>query len=234
MSIQLSDGIFNREHRKTYPIFRAKFYIWRRNAVLPAELYFMNLENIMEGRTVFDFHAMLKARTADAHVRLESLSQSKVLLSPNLTEEQYRHYLLMMAEVVSGIEKNIFPRVENVFPDIESRRKLGWLIEDLRHSKIAGSLFTSEYSEPFAVGITYVIEGSVLGGRFILKNINEVLGFTGESGARYFHGYGNQTGAMWKEFTSRLSAYADENNADEIIAGANYAFDAIYNRFSKP
>ena len=84
----------------------------------------------------------------------------------------------------------------------------------------------------FALGIMYVMEGSTLGGRFILKNINEALGYTGETGAQYFAGYGNATGSRWKNFINQMAQYEEENNnGEEIIDGANYAFDTINKYF---
>ena len=81
----------------------------------------------------------------------------------------------------------------------------------------------------FLLGIVYVTEGSTLGGRVILKNVQKKLGLEPGQGATYFAGYGDDTAKMWKEFLGRLIEYeAQTGERDRIIAGANYAFKYIY------
>jgi heme oxygenase len=66
----------------------------------------------------------------------------------------------------------------------------------------------------------------------ILKNITGALGHNADSGAAYFSGYGNKTGSHWKTFLDALLQFETENNAgEEIIAGANFAFEAIHAHF---
>ena len=48
-------------------------------------------------------------------------------------------------------------------------------------------------------GCLYVLEGSTLGSQFISRHVQKILGVTPEGGGRYFHGYGEQTGEMWRE-----------------------------------
>jgi heme oxygenase len=85
---------------------------------------------------------------------------------------------------------------------------------------------------PFALGVFYVIEGSSLGGRFILKNIVNNPQLSNDQGVSYFKGYGDKTGSYWKNFLNVLAEYEQNNNcANSIIEGAVYAFDSIYNHF---
>jgi len=84
------------------------------------------------------------------------------------------------------------------------------------------------------MGILYVIEGSTLGGRVIYKNIHQNLELDADSGAAYFSGYGELTEPLWKGFMAELVAYEQINNTgDEIIAGANHAFNAIHKHFQE-
>lgn len=56
-----------------------------------------------------------------------------------------------------------------------------------------------------AWGSLYVIEGSALGGQVITRTLAQ-FGLQPDSGAAYFHGWGQATGAMWQEFRTRLQA----------------------------
>lgn len=88
-------------------------------------------------------------------------------------------------------------------------------------------------SVPFAIGIMYVVEGSTLGGRFILKNIQDALGYDETNGASYFAGYGNKTGSHWKKFLKELTDFEKQTNLEnEIINGADYGFRIIYEHLS--
>ncbi len=59
-----------------------------------------------------------------------------------------------------------------------------------------------------AFGCLYVIEGATLGGQIINRHLRARLNVTPESGGRFFHGYGAETGLMWKAFCSQLGAHA--------------------------
>ncbi|KUJ59351.1 hypothetical protein AR687_23370 [Flavobacteriaceae bacterium CRH] len=184
-----------------------------------------------------DFLNNLKTQTASSHKRLEELPVSSYILSPNMKMEDYAHYLQLMYDVHYSVEVAVFPLLTAIIDDVNERKKKH-LIEDdllyLNYSKpVARPVFnTQNISVPFALGILYVVEGSSLGGRFILKNLETIDGLTDGKGVSYFAGYGNKTGSYWKTFLNLLSAYEEEYNVEhEIIEGAIYAFDCIYNHF---
>ncbi|MGE6357060.1 biliverdin-producing heme oxygenase [Flavobacterium sp. NPDC079362] len=187
--------------------------------------------------TLIDFLDKLKKQTADAHKNLEKLSVSASILSPNLQIEDYCHYLALMHAVHKSTQEHIFPLLSGVFPDLEERKKTQWIENDLAflNYKITESNSVFRYHDisiPFAIGILYVVEGSSLGGRFILKNVETIPVLSNQSGTSYFAGYGNKTGSYWKQFLSALTEYQQKYNCeDEIIEGAVYAFDCIHNHF---
>lgn len=184
----------------------------------------------------------LRSTTAPSHTSLEALPISASIMNPKVTNSEYALYLDLMHDVVKDAEENIFPALANIVTDLKDRNKNHLLEQDLKtlgHTKknteakpLSESL--ENPSKAFAMGIFYVIEGSSLGGRVILKNINAALGHDIENGASYFGGYAGQTGSYWKNFLGQLTQYeAENNNADEIIAGANYAFNAISSHFTE-
>ena len=182
----------------------------------------------------------MKEATAPVHQALEKLPLSASLTSPAVTLEDYKNYLLRMLPVLQDLEQNIYPLLLVTVPDIEQRRKLPLLVEDLSRldAVIPGvtvlplTQSTQNMTLAFAMGIMYVMEGSTLGGRFIGNNIQKALGLTPGSGAQYFGGYGAATGSMWKSFLQHLDHFqGTQHTADEIIEGARFAFTSIYNHF---
>jgi heme oxygenase len=184
-----------------------------------------------------DFLEKLKSHSAAAHKKLENLSVSASILSPDMKIEDYCYYLSLMHDVHKSTEEIIFPILINVIADLQERKKT-YLIESdhsyLKYKKQEPVLIFKYklLNIPFSLGILYVIEGSSLGGRYILKNAEKIPGLDKQKGVSYFTGYGHQTGIYWKTFTNLLQEYEHQNNcSEEIIEGAVYAFDCIYNHF---
>jgi heme oxygenase (biliverdin-IX-beta and delta-forming) len=190
--------------------------------------------------TATTFLDNLRNATQQSHTALEALPLSASILKPDVTNAEYAKYLTLMHDVVKDAEENIFPALSPYVSGLDLRNKTHFIEADLATLGSPATdykkVFTADndrFSSAFAMGILYVIEGSSLGGRVILKNITGALGHNAESGAAYFSGYGNQTGSHWKSFLAELIQFEAENNAgDEIIAGANFAFDTIHAHFS--
>lgn len=191
-----------------------------------------------ETQQTIAFPQRLRNETASLHSALEELPISRNLMSADLNENSYAEYLSLMYGVVRDVETSIFPLLKNVVPDINERRMLAFLSEDLAYlGRVADNkseVFGENHSEAFAVGILYVLEGSSLGGRVILKNVQKHLDINEINGGRYFAGYGENTGPKWKSFMAFLAAYEGRtNNGDEIVAGANFAFARIKEHLEK-
>ncbi|UTN03307.1 biliverdin-producing heme oxygenase [Flavobacterium bizetiae] len=191
----------------------------------------------LDSSITVDFLDKLKNQTASAHKKLESLPVSASILSPNMKISDYCHYLSLMYDVHKSTQEIVFPLLKNHISDLEERAKTPLITDDLSFlnytKKESVSIFKNQdINVPFALGILYVIEGSTLGGRFILKNIETIPGLDQQNGVSYFTGYGNKTGSYWKTFLNELTAYENENQCeDDIIKGAVYTFDCIYNHF---
>lgn len=187
--------------------------------------------------TAMPFLQQLRTNTSASHTRLELLPISQSIISPQLTGFQYASYLALMRDIVHDVETAVFPVVSGFIADVDQRRKLSSIQADLDEIGFDRPLQTTplrkEFSVPFALGVLYVVEGSSLGGRVILKNVEAVLGFDSTRGAQYFSGYGATTGSHWKKFIEMLTSYqAEQGHTEEIIAGAIFAFDTIYEHLS--
>ena len=177
---------------------------------------------------VEDFHAALKSATDSKHRELEGLPISQQLADGSISLHDYLGYLSAMHDFVGSVEQKALPVIGESLPDAGLRLKTDWLAQDL--GKSAGDfsdLFDDfPWTEAFAMGVFYVLEGSTLGGRFIQARLAQTGHIPAEK-MRFFQGYGNQSGAMWKKFLHSLSRFAGTSRQDQIIEGANFAFDTI-------
>ena len=78
---------------------------------------------------------------------------------------------------------------------------------------------------PRAVGAAYVLEGSTLGGRYILAKLPPALAPLRGRATAFLEGYGAETGARWRAFGDVvLRAIASPTDEDEAVAGARETF----------
>ncbi|HEX8546268.1 MAG TPA: biliverdin-producing heme oxygenase [Cytophagaceae bacterium] len=175
----------------------------------------------------------LKNDTVYNHKLLESNVLLSTLMTDQLTVDIYKKILSKFFTYFLPIEEKITPFLQdNAFiPDFTRRRKAILLTDDLHHYKIAEN--TLEFCQLLpeiknvsqAMGALYVLEGSSLGGRFISKKVNETIGATPEGGAKFYHGYGAETGSYWKKFCEYLLSYASNvSDQSEIVETANSTF----------
>lgn len=183
----------------------------------------------------------LRNETASLHTQLEALPLSVSLTHPQLNLQDYILYLQKMYHINQYVEEHFFPLVHHVLEDVEQRKKSPLIQDDLIYLNVDINA-TNEFSilsetpvdTAFALGVLYVLEGSTLGGRMILKNVQPALQLTPENGAAYFAGYQSDTSKMWKYFLNRLEDYRLHNNCDEIIiTGAVTAFRSIIDYMKK-
>ncbi len=179
----------------------------------------------------------VRQQTRIEHSKLDSLPISLAITSDDVTTTQYGNYLQLMYSVVSEIENHVYPLLENIIQDLAKRLKLGWIENDLQKLNIdvpqnAQVFKFGSTNKSFALGIAYVIEGSTLGGRYMLKNITKNLALDQENGASYFSGYDNLTGLRWKNFISDMESHLTLENREEVVSGARFAFQSIYDHLN--
>ena len=120
----------------------------------------------------------------------------------------------------------------------ERRRKLPLLHQDLLSlgasaDEIAALPVCVELAEPTTfsttLGTAYVLEGSTLGGHLLSRQFHNALGVRPERGGAYFHGYGENTGGMWREFGQMLESFATLTAIhDEVLKGAKETFAIVH------
>ncbi len=182
----------------------------------------------------------LKAATRAEH---DAIEVALDLMAPGLSLTDYHRRLRRYHGFYAPIEPLIAAAVDG--PrwglDMTARAKTDWLAADLA---CLGDLEDASGLAPAALplctalppletqadafGCLYVLEGAKLGGRVISRHIERVLGLDATHGARFFHGYGEQTGAMWKALRGALSAFVDQpSQEDQVVASAIATFAAL-------
>ena len=175
-----------------------------------------------------DILAYLRTHTADLHTQIE---QRLPFFSPAFDLEQYKRIVSSFYGYLMPLERRMSASADLRSPvDLSSRRKTPALQDDLNSLGVDSSrvrlcsVLPDLSNESRLIGCLYVIEGSTLGGQIISRRLAETLGLRRESGAAYFHGYGLETAARWKEFRTAVAGVAPSLKADETLAGARQTF----------
>lgn len=180
-----------------------------------------------------DVLARLKRETRADHERLEAALD---LTSDRLDRGAYLRCLERLHGFFAPLEAAVAAvgGWQERGVDLHARRRTSMLEADLRALGEAPTVVPrcrDLYlpTEPAgAFGALYVLEGSSLGGRVIARHLSETLGIGPESGARFFHGYGERTGEMWRSFRAALTAFVRASGDHErIVAGAVSTFAGL-------
>lgn len=184
----------------------------------------------------------LRLATHAAHVRLNHHPMLQNLTRPSQTLDGYCRVLAAYARFYRPVEDWIVATLAALDHDFcyESRRKLPWLLADLDYFKLQpdnppgpAALFpltTGRSSIGQLAGVLYSIEGSSLGGQVIVRHLNANFGFATDSGARFFHGYGAETGSKWAEVCQLIESLVTD---DEQISMAQSAALAVFECLEK-
>lgn len=129
-------------------------------------------------------------------------------------------------------------------PWFDSRRRGGLAQADVDWLSPTGESGRAPINAPGAIelplrnlaevlGSLYVIEGSALGGRVIGPYLADTLGLLSGQGASYFHGFGDETGAMWNDFRDVISTEIGDSLSDRQLAcqSAKLTFGALVDLF---
>jgi heme oxygenase len=162
-----------------------------------------------------------KAATAELHVEAERYVR---ILDDDATLVEYRRYLRAMHGFIAPVEAALAAagmspaRCEKA---ALLRADLVTLGEPVGPACCAIPRIAVRSR---AVGCAYVLEGSTLGGRFILAKLPPAIAAVRGTATRYLEGYGADTGAMWRAFGELAGTVTDE---DDAVAAACETFAAL-------
>jgi heme oxygenase len=161
--------------------------------------------------------ASLRRATGELH---QSLEQRLDALS-HLSDAPRRDALVRRYAALHGpAEQALEPFLADL-PDLEfnSRRRAPFLPQGGPYLDFPQPATTAE-----ALGMLYVLEGSTLGGRFILKSLAK--GGADTSALKFLDPYGEETGRKWRAFLAVIEreTAGDPILVDEACTGAVAAF----------
>ncbi|HEY3782675.1 MAG TPA: biliverdin-producing heme oxygenase [Fimbriimonadaceae bacterium] len=157
--------------------------------------------------------ATLRGATRKAHDRFDIAVDLDGLLK---SRERYRDLLARLFGFYAPLEATLFDGMDSFAEaglDLNDRRKSSALLLDLVSLGYTKSQLDAielcndlpEIGSPEqTLGAIYVLEEATIGGQFICQLLNQRLGITTEAGGRFFNGYANDTGLMWRRYCETL------------------------------
>ena len=169
--------------------------------------------------------ARIKEVTKEAHQQLEKkvVLKIKAISSP----ADYAAFLKYFYAYFNAVEKAVASYITTMLSDYDKRRNASYLKTDIE----ALGYTTDELPEAQAPQITnaaeamgalYVLEGSIMGGPYIIQMLQK-RGI--EKGFSFFSGYGADSGRMWKAFQDVLNQVgSDEAAGQQAMQKASETF----------
>ncbi|MGE0871101.1 MAG: biliverdin-producing heme oxygenase [Kofleriaceae bacterium] len=180
-------------------------------------------------------HETLEAhREAQRHVRI---------LDPDATEATYARYLRRMFGFHAPIEDMFACRADlaDIGFDPLARRKQDLIRVDLArlglsHIPVSLCLTLPDITGlPRALGVAYVLEGSTLGGPFIMSRMRPRFEHLFGVATTFLEAYGAATNAMWRRFGALLEQHVvDDSACSAAIAAARETFATVTEWLGEP
>jgi heme oxygenase len=176
-------------------------------------------------------HQYLKLATAAAHSSLECVLAKRGYFDGR---EEYIQYLQRFLAFQDEAERVLDrPLTIEAVPDWHFRRRAHLARTDLetlgapeRDFPLSSGRLPHVTTVEDVLGIAYVLEGSTLGGAYLLKQLAP-LGITATKGGSYLASYGSDRGKMWQRFLFTLEgAHLRGARAESIAAAAIATFAA--------
>ncbi len=189
----------------------------------------MHLAEAAAGQAIGDRRFALKRATDEAHTRVEEIVQGAGMFA---SREGFKRYLAATFEMRARYER-LLDRdgAEQVWARWPSRRIAGLVAQDIadlggvaeaREANLQQALSPAEL-----IGVLYVLEGSSLGARVLVKSVADI-GLTARFGARHLFRQAGDRGA-WRSFLAMMAAAPDA--PCEATANATLeAFAAAYRK----
>jgi len=178
----------------------------------------------------------LKEATRDAHERTEQHSLMGRMMQSPMDREVYTAVLRCFLSFVRPLEARLDASVDwaALGLDHHARHKTPWLEHDLELLGIDPAAVPDAPETPAPAGLgeslgcRYVLEGSTLGGQYIVKHLRKELPGELREAVAYFDGYGGETGSKWKAFRAFGNRICtDPAGIDAACKAANGTFEAL-------
>lgn len=162
-----------------------------------------------------NIRSALRSHTADQHRKLDDA------VGAFDTIEGYARFVRQSHSFRAATEKAIPRSVD--WTVIPLAQLLANDLDDLGEQPDTQVSFPGSSADPdYWLGVAYVLEGSALGARLLVRRA-AALGFSDARGARHLSVQA-ETGSRWRDFQARLEA-APAAAHRAMLAGASSAFD---------
>ena len=181
---------------------------------------------------------ILKEETLPEHQKTESNNDAKYIIDHTITYSQYIALLCRNYIAYKGLESSIH-RFSEKLPDelkeFVSYDKSKRLEKDLLQSDLDFNKFKEELVVDItledvnvmkAIGMLYVIEGSMLGGMMIANHLQHCSELGSMEEHHFFGGNPKAHVQRWKKFIAVLDSLTlNEQETEEVVKGAKEAFE---------
>lgn len=176
---------------------------------------------------------ILKKETKQFHDEIEQKLESNKLFDGTFTQTNYYKMLLVNHQFIKAYENEIFSYLNDADKDLLNRinfNKLDLIEKDLQELQLTPNevgVINQLSNRAEALGALYVIEGSMLGGMVIAKQLKRFPELETAS-FNYFGHYGQDIGPIWKEFINYMNnQLIDENEQNNALQGAIKAYQYL-------
>lgn len=171
--------------------------------------------------------ALLKEQTFAAHQKTEGIVIRKV--KEIESESDYVELLRCFYSFFNSVEQQMKNFItEDVLSDITERRNSSYILADITElggdiTNLPEAVVPEMNNTLEALSAMYVLEGSIMGGPYIVKMLEK----RGMNRAfSFFQGYGENSGRMFGIFAEVLNSYGkDSSQHERAIEVANETFE---------
>ncbi|WP_256011470.1 biliverdin-producing heme oxygenase [Desertivirga xinjiangensis] len=160
----------------------------------------------------------IKEATRVPHQQVEKKVVLRIKAIRN--EADYANLLTHFYAYFNAVEKAVAPYITTeILPDLAERRNSSYIKADIEAlgacvDELPDCLTPAINNIPQAIGALYVLEGSIMGGPYIVQML-EKAGLS--KGFSFFSGYGEASGQKWALFTEVLNNIAKSENEEALV-----------------
>ena len=171
----------------------------------------------------------VKALTSSAHQALEKYLVSIIRQIGSV--EDYKKLLVLFYGYYKPVEELIETHLRISSPIPLSTRKSDSLLSDINRIENQEEILSMATSVPLlqnhtqALAALYVLEGSTLGGKYILQMVRKKIDLPEGIGDSFLSGHGINTELNWKCFKDFLDEEIDESDQHIFVEAVNDTFD---------
>jgi len=176
---------------------------------------------------------ILKTKTRIYHDEIEQKLESNKLFDGTFSQDNYYKMLVVNHQFIKAYEAEILSFLNESDQDLLNRinfNKLALLEKDLEELNLNPNDITTVTplrNRSEALGALYVIEGSMLGGMVIAKQLKKYPELE-TANFNYFGHYGQDIGPIWKSFVAYLNEQlVNEEDMNDTLHGAVKAYQYL-------